>query len=168
MHTFVAPLLLRPPRLAESVVSKRAPSVSVIVAKGRTLDSYRAGDRGYGERKVKRISLLRALHIHNVASQETCEFMLRSGCIRVNGEVVRSGKEKVTLDDEISVNGRLLEDSNADNFHNNKDDDEFDRSILPRTQRDFANSEHIIDSYAKKYNRRVDRGFYSGSRPKRP
>lgn len=168
----------------------------------RSLDSYREGNRfgnddstrrsrnrytsspgnGFAKDKKKkeappprrklRVPLVNALCSLNVASLETCAFLIRSGCVRVNGEVVNDQKAKVhRFDDDLVVNGKgygtvsVLDSeeslSNASDFH-----DVGDPELLPRAQRDFRNSprEGLGPESFKKYNRRVDRGFFSSRR----
>lgn len=167
----------------------------------RSLDSYREGDRfgntdstrrsrnrytsssgnGFAKDKRKeappprrklRVPLVNALSSLSVASLETCAFLIRSGCVRVNGEVVLDQKAKIhRFEDDLVVNGKgygkLSVVDNDENVSNASDFNEVvDPELLPRGQRDFRNSPRRgpgAESF-KKYNRRVDRGFFSSRR----
>lgn len=174
-----AQILLRmyPPRFCSSSVSStpRRGRRFVLTPKARSLESYREGSRFErsdrrspvpGDDQTKpiirhksRISLARALVMLHVASLETCALMIRSGRVRVNGDVVTDGKAKVDrFKDTLSANGIELgtlegpEDSDSGEF-------EEDSTLLPRTQRD---SKHTFDlRERKRYDRHIDGGFFS-------
>jgi hypothetical protein len=121
-----------------------------------------------------RIGLLRAMARANVASNETCELLLRGGFVRVNGLVREEPSFVVdTLLDVISVNGRDVEfprsaddGDDSDTFHRDGAGHE-DEGSLTRTQRDFRKGKFGEEGRAprdKRYSRRVDGGFYSGRR----
>lgn len=135
----------------------------------KNVDSKNEEKSAQGRGKL-RIPLPYALLQMNVASFETCGFLIRSGCVRVNGNVVKDEKAKVNrFDDTIMVNGteygsldnRLREEAEVVEDENEVDE----LNILPRTQRDFhyPGSAQTPDTF-KKYTRRVDRGFYSSRR----
>lgn len=108
----------------------------------------------------------------NVASIETCEFLVRSGRVRVNGVVVSDQKAKIhRFDDDLVVNGlpcgtMALHEGNAKTLPGDENGEMVDTKFLPRGQRDFRNSPRPKPGPEnfKKYSRRVDRGFFSSRR----
>lgn len=123
-------------------------------------------------RMKPRVSLTSALASLNIASVETCCFLVRSGCVRVNGEVMRNEKAKVNRkEDVLVVNGNeygTLESALEERANATEDqfDETIDPSLLPRAQRDFRTTSRKDPgpNSTKKYNRRVDGGFYSNRR----
>lgn len=157
----------------------------------RSLDSYREGSRFNNEipgtddplravpaqrkpPKVKqRIALTKAMSKLNIASMETCAFLVRSGCVRVNGQVVRDEKAKIhRFDDSFTVNETLygpIGSPETESLTRDSDfADDIDPDILPRSQRDFPQNVDYgsMDNRKtkKKFSRRVDRGYYSSQR----
>lgn len=134
-------------------------------------DSKSGGEFAQGRGKQSFV-LPYALVRMNVASFETCGFLVRSGCVRVNGSVVKDEKAKINrFNDIVTVNGteygcldeRLREGTEVVNDENEKDE----LNVLPRTQRDFYHPESArTPGMFKKYNRGVDGGFYSSRRHK--
>lgn len=98
---------------------------------------------------------------------ETCAFLVQSGCICVNGEVVKDTKAKIhRVEDTLAMNGKDLGTLAAFEAGTFPVYDETDKEMIPRVQRDFRNNprNRITPEDFKKYNRRVDRGFFSGRR----
>lgn len=185
---------------AGAATTPRRTRVYSVSPQARSLESYREGRQYEHERSARRsrkrelpgdgrapaaeevrepqrrgkqrLPLASALASLDVASIETCGFLVRSGCVRVNGEVVRNEKAKIhRLDDVLVVNGKeygtyeFALQSKKDS-QDSTTPDVIDRNILPRSQRDFRSTSRQgtdVDSQ-KKYNRRVDRGFYSSRR----
>lgn len=195
-----SPLPLRSPFIRGPQISTTPRLTRVLVRgpQARSIESYREGSRFGGEgrfrrahnkeeqrrrnidlkneqnseqsRRKLRVLLPLALSQMNVASFETCGFLVRSGRVQVNGTVVKDGKVKINrFDDIITVNGTeygsmesiLKEEAEEED----KEDELDDLNILPRAQKDFyypgstRNEDNI-----KKYNRRVDGGFYASRR----
>lgn len=143
----------------------------------RSMDSYRDGSRfadserqplprlpsrpsgGSSNRQSQApkqtTTILKALMLLNVASQETCAFLIRSSCIRVNGTLVNDGKTSVNrLTDTIMLNGKDL----GTVEHGTDHVDQWSERA-PRTHRDHPRSD--LDSLGRQFNRRVDDGFFS-------
>lgn len=142
--------------------SKSTPLSSRRPPCARSLESYREGQRFSNQPpnqpKKKRLSLIQALTRLNVASIETCGLLVRSGCVRVNGNVVRDGKEKIDRQfDVLSVNGREVGSVDGEAEW------EEERQTLPGTKKDLWRGDWGM-SVEKKYTRKVDGGFYSSRR----
>lgn len=177
-----------------SVTPRRARTFAVSTTQARSLDSYREGRSWRDERRESKrnspnhktnsdnqqkasgakekvhVSLPSALAALNIASVETCRFLVRSGCVRVNGELVRNEKERINRKgDVLNVNGNeygtldsaLGEQARSTDSHFG---DVIDPNVLPRSQRDFRATSKQDPEGTKKYNRRVDGGFYSSRR----
>ena len=142
----------------------------------RSLESYRAGSRSSRKRSfrddvesvveseldgARKQTLMNILVYRRVASTETIEFLLRSGCVQVEGEVVRDGKLKFAKDSEIYVNGTRVDAEGEERLgrgDEEEEDEDFDIRLLPRSQRDFAKW-HSGRTIPKRMNRFVDGGF---------
>lgn len=122
-----------------------------------------------------RVALTKALSKMNVASLETCAFLVRGGCVRVNGVLEKDDAAKINkFSDRLSVNGvdmGVLEpnqdESDEDRTRDSDFAEVFDTKSLPRAQRDLRRNKMMRlgeDANLKKYNRRIDGGFYSGRR----
>lgn len=79
---------------------------------------------------------------------DTCAFLIRSGCVSVNGVVILDAKTRIDAEDVISVNG-----SDIETFT--------ERDSLPRNRRDLETEDREI---TKDYTKGIDEGFYSGKR----
>lgn len=169
------------PRLPHSQPTLRRARNYLIAPFARSLESYNEGSR-FGDsdprnarhsnsirenqpRRKTHILLVSALSSLNVASIETCGFIVRSGCVKVNGAVVKNEKARINRStDRILVNGTdygTFEPEDGDNhiFVEEKPFD--DINFLPRSRRDFRSSYLDDVGMPKKFNRRVDGGFYS-------
>lgn len=115
--------------------------------------------------KIKlRVPLTKAMSKLNVASMETCAFLVRSGCVHVNGLLVRDEKARIhRFEDIISVNGAHYGPvdtvpSETESLSRDSDfADNIDPSILPRSQRDFPQSMDFGKPSNPKKNRRNTR-----------
>lgn len=113
-----------------------------------------------------KIALVKALVKMNVASHDTCVFLVQKGCVRVNGVVVEDEKAKIDRQsDAVMVNGTnhgTLEGSpeQSDEWV----DPEKDKTFLPRRQRDFNQERLDGGANRRKFSRRVDGGFYSSKK----
>lgn len=116
-------------------------------------------DENIQQRPPKRTTtLLRAMAELNVASQETCAFLIRCSRVRVNGELVTDEKTTVSrLEDHIFVNDRDF----GTVVHGIDHADEWQQRS-PRSHRDRPQSE--IDSLSRQFNRKVDDGFYKSKK----
>ncbi|KAI0564824.1 RNA-binding S4 [Gracilaria domingensis] len=150
---------------------KRQQSRTVTVS--RSLDSYREGNR-FAERDAPRnpsfserpfplvkhkMSLLKALMKLNVASSETCELLIRSGRVRVNGNTIREHKTRIDIfQDLLWISG-----TDYGTVHDGEPVQFSDSELEPRTQKDFRSS--IPEGgLNRKFTRRIDGGFYSRRR----
>lgn len=114
------------------------------------------------ERPAKKstMTLVRALVSLNVASTETCAFLIRCGCVRINGAVETDEKARVHRQvDRLMVNGKDIGtvDSGA-NFIDEKEQ----RS--PRAHRDRSPIE--IEALTRSFQRRTDDGFFASKKRK--
>lgn len=175
MNAFVSvplPTGLRPNRRACPLSKQRFLSRQVLTA--RSLDSYREGRRfSYQNQKPKRerslstsetvplkkkVSLVKALSKLNVASFETCGLLIRTGRVLVNGKVIRDEKARINVEtDMLSISG-----IEYGTLRDGEPVIPSDMELAPRPQRD--RTQIVEGGLEKKYNRRIDGGFYSQRR----
>eukprot|EP00186_Timspurckia_oligopyrenoides_P000105 CAMPEP_0182445124 /NCGR_PEP_ID=MMETSP1172-20130603/3361_1 /TAXON_ID=708627 /ORGANISM="Timspurckia oligopyrenoides, Strain CCMP3278" /LENGTH=262 /DNA_ID=CAMNT_0024640835 /DNA_START=43 /DNA_END=831 /DNA_ORIENTATION=+ len=113
-----------------------------------------------GEKKnsKKHTTLLKALCVANVASSDTCERLIRHGMVEVNGKKELDAFKNIVLPhDVVKVSGEevMMKEEIGE-----EDED------LPAGMRDFGGGrmEEIKEKSGKKYNWRVDRGFFAMKR----
>lgn len=169
-----------------SVITPRRARSRIIPLCARSLESYMEG-KSFDEEERKsnrkdqsssphkklpspKVTLQSAMVKMNIASIETCSFLLKNGRVRVNGQTVDFDKMKIDrYNDRISVNDTdygTLEDQESGRLTGGfatKDGKEAvdDARLLPRTRRDFK---LVDDLPTKKMKRNVDGGFYATRR----
>lgn len=113
-----------------------------------------------------RVTLVKALSRANVAAYETCNLLIRSGRVELNG-VLSTERDRMidTTVDIVAVNGREINFFPTEDGDDDDDADEFeDEASLTRMEKDFRNGRFAQKCRLprdKKFSRKIDGGFLS-------